>query len=451
MKTKCEEPSVTSSVNLQQLKVRPISPQESERWDQLMRTHHYLGHHHLVGKSLKYVAVLGDEWVALLGWASPAFKCGARDQWIGWTKELQWQRLKYVVNNVRFLVLPGIHIANLASKALALNCRRLSEDWYTAYGHRVVLAETFVDPERFLGTCYRAANWARLGETKGYGRQSGKYYHHGQRKAVFVYPLYPKAGRWLTDSFLVPALRGRVGMMDINEAAIEQPGGLLERFSQLADVRKPRGIRHSFVSVFAVAVCAVLSGADGYRAIGEWAQDLSQEALQRLGCRFSERKGRYEPPSEPTLRRALQSVDAQALDEVVNTWVGEQTDARAVAVDGKAVRGAKNAQGRPLYLFSALVHREAVVIAQRAVDSKHNEITEFQPLLDPLDLSGKVVTADALHTQVEHARYLKEEKNADYVFTVKGNQPTLLSDIASLEDEDFSPSTQGDRKRSRTN
>ncbi len=196
--------------------------------------------------------------------------------------------------------------------------------------------------------------------------------------------------------------------MDINEAAIEQPGGLLERFSQLTDVRKPRGIRHSFVSVFAVAVCAVLSGADGYRAMGECAQDLSQEALQRFGCRFSERKGQYEPPSEPTLRRALQSVDAQALDEVVNTWVGEQTDARAVAVDGKAVRGAKNAPGQPLDLFSALVHREAVVIAQRAVDSKHNEITEFQPLLDPLDLSGKVVTADALHTQVEHARYLKE-------------------------------------------
>lgn len=440
-----------SPVDLRQLSVRPISPQESDRWDQLMRAHHYLGHHHLVGKALKYVALLDGEWVALLGWASPAFKCGARDGWIGWTKEQQWQRLKYMVNNVRFLILPGVRIANLASKALALNCRRLSEDWSAVYGHPVLLAETFVDPERFLGTCYRAANWKPLGQTRGYGRQSGKYYYHGQHKTVWVYPLHRKAQRWLTAPFLVPALKGRVGVMDLNEAAIAQPGGLLERFSELTDVRHRRGIRHSWVSVFAVATCAVLSGADGFRAIGEWAQDLSEEILQRLRCRFSERKGRHEPPSEPTLRRALQAVDAEKLDEVVNAWIREQVNADAIAVDGKAVRGAKGENGQPLYLFSALLHREAVVVAQRAIDSKHNEIPEFKPLLDPLDLTGKVVTADALHTQVEHAKYLKEEKKADYVFTVKGNQPTLLSDIATLDDNDFSPCPQGDRKRSRSN
>lgn len=439
------------TVDLRQLNVRPVYPQESERWDQLMTAHHYLGHHHLVGKSLKYVAVLGNEWVALLGWASPAFKCGARDRWIGWTQEQQWQRLKYVVNNVRFLILPGVRIANLASRALALNCKRLSADWVTVYGHPVVLAETFVDPERFVGTCYRAANWRLLGQTLGYGRNAGKYYYHGQHKTVWVYPLHRKARQLLTAPFLAPALEGRVGIMDINQAVIEQPGGLLQRFTQLIDVRKRRGVRHPWAPVFAVATCAILSGADGFRAIGEWAQSLSQENLKRLGCRFSERKGRYEAPSEPTIRRSLQSVDAQRLDTVINEWIGEQTSANAIAVDGKAVRGAKGANGQPLVLFSALLHREGVVVAQREVDSKHNEITEFQPLLEPLDLKGKVITADALHTQVEHAKYLKKQKKADYVFTVKGNQQTLLSDIQALDDDDFSPCLQSDRKGSRSN
>lgn len=438
-----------STVDLRQLKVRPIYPHENEHWNQLMTAHHYLGHHHLVGKSLKYVAELGDEWVALLGWASPAFKCGSRDSWIGWAKEQQWQRLKYVVNNVRFLILPGVRIANLASKALALNCKRLCADWVTVYGHPVVLAETFVDPERFLGTCYRAANWRLLGQTLGFGRQSGKYYYHGQHKTVWVYPLHRKAKQLLAAPFLAPALEGRVGIMDINQTVIEQPGGLLQRFAQLIDVRKRRGIRHTWVSVFVVATCAILSGADGFRAIGEWAQSLSQENLKRLGCRFNERKGQYEPPSEPTIRRSLQSVDAEKLDSVVNEWICEQTSPNAIAVDGKALRGAKGANRQPLYLFAALVHREGVVVAQRAVDTKHNEITEFQPLLEPLNLQGKVVTADALHTQVEHARYLKEQKNADYVFTVKGNQQTLLSDIQALDNDDFSPCTQSDRKGTR--
>jgi predicted transposase YbfD/YdcC len=404
-----------------------------------LSTHHYLDHHHLVGKSLKYVAEFDGEWVALLGWASPAFQCGARDTWIGWGKEQQWQRLKYVVNNVRFLILPGVRIAHLASKALALNSRRLSADWVRVCGHPIVLAETFVGPQRFLGTCYQVANWRFLGQTSGYWRQSGEYYYRGQHKTVWVYPLHRKARQMLTAPFLAPALEGRVGITDLNQAVIEQPGGLLQRLEKLVDVRKRRGVRHTWVSVFAVATCAILSGADGFRAIGDWAQSLSQENLEHLGCRFNERTKRYEPPSEPTLRRSLQSVDAEDLDAVMNEWIREQTSSNAIAVDGKALRGAKREKGQPLSLFAALLHWEGLVLAQRAVDTKHNEITEFQPLLEPLDIKGIVVTADALHTQAEHAKYLKEKKEADYVFTVKGNRQTLLSDIQALDDDDFSP------------
>lgn len=241
------------AVGLQNLSIRPIDPQESLEWDRLMTQHHYLGHDHLVGQSLKYVAELAGQWVALLGWASPAFKCRARDEWIGWSKEQQWQRLKYVVNNVRFLILPGVQIPNLASKALSLNCRRLSADWQTVYGHPLVMAETFVDPERFVGTCYRAANWRLLGQTRGYGRRAGEYVYHGQQKTVWVYPLRRAAQRLLSAPFLAPSLEGRVGFVDLNRAVIDQPGGLLERFGELPDARKRRGVRHTWVSVFGIA------------------------------------------------------------------------------------------------------------------------------------------------------------------------------------------------------
>lgn len=431
---------------LQSLIVRPIQPQEELRWNELMATHHYLGFRQLVGESIKYVAEIDGQWVALLGWGTAAFKCGARDEWIGWTKEQQWSRLVYVANNLRFLILPKIRIPNLASKILSVNVKRLSEDWMAVYGHPVVLVETFVDHSRFAGTCYHAAGWLRLGQTRGYGRNAGQYYHHGISKTIYVYPLHQTARRWLSAPFLVPELRGgERPMVNLNAVNLEQPGGLVERLGRLKDPRKPRGVRHKVASTLAVATCAMLSGAFNYLAIAEWASDLSQDLLRRLGCKYHPEKRKYIAPSEPTLRRHLQSVDADEFDRIVNEWLAEQTDPDAIAVDGKTMRGAKGKNGKRVHLLSALLHKEGVVIAQRSVDEKTNEITEFQSLLDPLDIEGKVVTADALHTQVEHARYLVEDKKADYFFTVKGNQGTLKKAIEDLDDEDFSPCICHDR------
>lgn len=228
-------------------------------------------------------------------------------------------------------------------------------------------------------------------------------------------------------------------MVDLNQVNLERNEGLLEQLQQLKDPRKRRGIRHSATSTLAVAVCAVLSGARHYLAIGEWAAELPQNLLRRLGCRLHPEKRVYVPPSEPTLRRHLQSVDADELDRVISEWLAKQADPDAVAVDGKTLRGARDSAGKQMHLMSAILHKEGVVIAQKAVDRKTNEIPMFQTLLDPVDLKGKVVTADALHTQVKHATYLKEEKEADYFFTVKGNQGTLLQSIEALDNEDFSP------------
>jgi hypothetical protein len=445
------KPESLAAADLGKLAVRPLRAGEREEWDRLMAAHHYLGFQQLVGETLKYVAELEGRWVALLGWGSAAFKCGPRDKWIGWTPEQQWQRLKYVANNQRFLILPGVRIKNLASKVLALNVRRLSGDWEENHGHPVVLAETFVDQDRFAGTCYLAAGWSALGQTRGFGRNGGRYFHHGRPKTVLVKPLQKGAPEILAAGFPPPELTAKEAAVDLNRAAIGGQGGLLEVLAQLKDPRKRRGIRHNLVSILAVAVCACICGARSYAAIGEWAAALPQDLLRRLGCKWHGDKQRYIPPSEPTLRRALQSVDTDELDRLAGEWLSRQCKGDAVAMDGKTLRGSRGADGKPVHLFAALLHQEGAVIAQRAVDQKSNEITAVRPLLEPLDLRGKVVTADAMHAQKEHAKFLVEEKGAGYVFTVKGNQETLLRNIQDLGPEDFSPCLCAEGQRARAN
>jgi len=225
-------------------------------------------------------------------------------------------------------------------------------------------------------------------------------------------------------------------MLDVNRLPLEGEGGLIEMLRTVVDPRKPRGVRHPVVTVVAIAVCAALSGARGFTAIAEWAKDLSRDTLRRLGS------WRWTAPSEPTIRRVLQKLDADALDAKIGPWLLQHChlDGAAVSVDGKTLRRAHDADQKPPHLLSAILHQEGIVVAQREVGEKTNEIPELPRLLEPLPLAGTVVTVDALHTQEATARYLVEEKKADYLFTVKDNQPTLKQDIADLHLESFPPS-----------
>ena len=218
---------------------------------------------------------------------------------------------------------------------------------------------------------------------------------------------------------------------------------LFARLGSLEDPRARRGLRHSQRSLIAIILCAVISGAQGPTAIGEWVKRLPPTMLRRLRCRRSA-DGRYEPPSEPTIRRLLQAVDIEQLERQLGDWLHAQGVAdEPVALDGKALRGSQE-EGRPRQLVAALGHASGVVLNQVEVASKASEQQAVKPLLDPLPLAGRVVTADALHTQTETARYLVEDKQAHYVFTVKDNQPTLKADIASLHLEAFPPSARDD-------
>ena len=280
------------------------------------------------------------QWVALIGWGSAALKSRHREKWVGWSQEQKAQRLKFIANNQRFLILPGIQIKNLASKVLALGMKRLPADWLAAHGHKVLIAETFVDHSRFTGTCYRAAGWAPLGKTSGYGRKAGVYYYHGESKTIFTKPLHKDAQKILSASFLLPEYEGgEKALIDLNAVPIHTKGGLLEHMARIRDPRKPRGIRHDQTSVLAVVICALLSGTKSFIGIGEWAANLSQEMLKRLGCKYSDRLEKYIPPSEPTLRRTIQSLNADEVDRTVGNWLAVQSTDNIIAVDGKVFKG----------------------------------------------------------------------------------------------------------------
>jgi len=308
-------------VDLNQLVVRPIMDRERDPWDRLMKEHHYLGFRHLVGESIRYVALLDDSWVGLLGFCSGTFTSAPRDQWIGWSIPQRLQRLKYIVNNSRFLILPGIQIPNLASKTLALAFKRISQDWQKKYNHPVLLAETFVDHNLFRGSCYCGAGFIPLGKTQGFRRSNGKYYPHGMSKTHLVRPLYNDSVQQLSAAFTTPfMLRGalRPPLLDLNRLNIKE---LVSYMDAVPDPRNPCGVRFRFSTPLSVLVLAALLGLRSFLQISRMVEVLPQKPLQELGCM---KRRIYLPPENSAYRRAMLAVDMDLFLQATARWLEAQ-------------------------------------------------------------------------------------------------------------------------------
>ena len=182
-------------------------------WDDLVRRHHYLGYQRLLGHRLKYLAFIQDRPVAALSFSAPALKLRVRDSFIGWTDDQRKTHLDRIAGNSRFLILPWVHVPHLASHVLAKALARLSRDWEERVGTRLWLVETFIDPARYKGTCYKAANWRFIGETHGSGKQGKGYVDQVPKDKIVVIrggrPLSP-----LEISFLRRKYRLDVYLMD---------------------------------------------------------------------------------------------------------------------------------------------------------------------------------------------------------------------------------------------
>jgi predicted transposase YbfD/YdcC len=204
---------------------------------------------------------------------------------------------------------------------------------------------------------------------------------------------------------------------------------LLDLLAQIPDPRKKRGRRHALAGLLAVGVAAVIAGSRSFAAIGQWAADAGPDVLAGLGA------GRR-PAEESTYRRAFALVGADLLDQVLGAWLWTRAAQSAgrlvIAIDGKAVRGAKDKAGKAPHLVAALAHGLGVVLGQVAVAAKSNEIPAVRELLKAFaGLAGAVITIDALHTQADTAQAILD-RHADYVMTVKANMPTLYRQLKKL-------------------
>jgi hypothetical protein len=161
-------------------------------FNSLLEQHHYLRYEQGVGECLKYLVWAQSRPIACLAWSSAPRHLGARDRYIGWSAAARRQNLRFLAYNLRYLLLPWVQVKNLASHILGGMAARISQDWEGLYGHPLYFLETFVDPERFRGTCYYAANWVWMGETTGRGKASNSHVPNRSIKHVLGYPLHPR-------------------------------------------------------------------------------------------------------------------------------------------------------------------------------------------------------------------------------------------------------------------
>ena len=384
----------------------------------------------LCSRSLQSIVSLVPR--ALLVFSAPAKHLKHRDQWIGWSATQRHCRLSLVTNNSRFLILPERSVPNLASKVLRLTLDRLPIDWQTTYGHPVLVVETFVDAAQFCGTLYSASGWSELGQTDGWGRHRRDYYvKHDQPKRLFCRQLFKNARRSLQAEHLKPAL----AVVEQNVSppctrTVKEIRSMVEHFKAVPDFRV-RFESYPLWSMLTILLLATLCGAPrGQKDLAQFARGLSQAQRRALGIRPNA-QGKYPAPTQPTFCRLLQRVDARKVEEVILAFQeqvrGPAPQDHLIVLDGKEPKHGSGAS-----ILSAITVPSQHYLGSAVVDQKTNEIPVARELFNRLELEDRLVSLDALHTQDETARALVLEHGADYLLTVKANQPTVREQIEAL-------------------
>jgi hypothetical protein len=443
MKKSKRLPDQTQQQLLDEVRVELATPAQIPRISQLLRQHHYLGSLRPVGQRLYYLARdTAGQWVAVLIFSAAAKHLKHRDEWIGWSEEQRRRRLSLVTNNSRFLLLPDFAVPNLGSRVLRLTLDRLRQDWQTRYGHPVEVVETFVDPEQFCGTVYTASGWTELGQTDGWGRCQRDYYvKHDKPKRLFVRPLRRDACRSLQAEHLKPELavvEARVPARCTQR--VKEIGSIVEHFKALPEYRG-RVESYPLFSLASLVFLAMLCEAPrGPTDLAKFAGGFNQGQRRALGIRCN-RQGKYPAPCQSTFSRFLAGLDPVKLNErlfQIQRLLRGPAPRELVVLDGKEPK-----HGSGSSILTAITAPSQHYLGSALVDEKTNEIpVAQQKLLPVLDLAGRFVSLDALHTQDETARTVVLEAGGHYLLTVKDNQPTLRANIekkVAAPQADFSP------------
>jgi predicted transposase YbfD/YdcC len=410
--------------------------------DRAIIEHHYLHNVTLVGEHLRYALVYKGRSLAFATWSSAAFHLKDRDTFIGWNPEQCRRRRGLLANNSRLLVMPECHSPNLISRFMKLMLGQLSCDWEKRWGHPIALVETFVDPRFYQGTAYKVSGWSHLGRTAGWKRDADDFYEKNDApKQIWVRELVKKACVKLRAAELAPAwAKVEETVAPRCTAKVGQISSLREAVrAEIPEFRRAQSLAYPIVGMICVMVMASVQGVTrGPQDLADYADTLSQGQLRALGFRREVASGAIRCPKKTTFGRVLREVDDDVLERVLLRWQNQilgPTQDRIVIIDGKKVRhggveivNAVNSAGR--FLGSVMT------------DSASNEIPAGRRLLLKLDLVGKIVLTDALHTQDETAQQILYQQGGDYLLTVKGNQPTVQKTLESLfTKRAFSPST----------
>jgi hypothetical protein len=427
MKTEPRLPSAKEQTLVDSVQVRPIRSDERARFMKLLERHHYLGKLQPVGEQSLYVAVgKNGGWRALLVFCAAANHLRHRDHWIGWTDEQRRRRLALVANNARFLILPGYAVPNLATRVMKLALDRVSNDWQQRYHHPLAAVETFVDPSKFQGTVYKAGGWVELGMTRGVGRVGRDYYErHNKPKRLFVRELCRHARRGLQAEHLKPAwarVEEKVPPRCTQKAKAIR--SLTEHFKTIPDFRSRIQSYPVWSLVTIIALAYLCEAPRGPKDLAKFARDMSRGQRRAVGIRRN-RQRKFPPPSQSTFSRLLKAVDARAVEAAILAFQeqvrGPVPKDEMVAIDGKAAKRS----GGEMLLNAVSVPRLYYLGSEPVPVDKTNEIPVAREMFERLDLVGRLVGLDALHTQMETACRIVQGAGADYLFTVKGNQKGL--------------------------
>lgn len=443
MKNNIQLPNSREQQILDEMTIRLVSKDEKDKYERLIDEQHYLNSKPLVGEQLRYVIEYEGEWLALLSWTAGCYHLADRDHWIGWTDMQRRMRLPFIANNCRFLILEAKGFPNLATRAMKLCLQRLSKDWNEAYGHGILVAESFVDPQLFRGTAYKAGGWTLLGMTKGFARARREYYtEHNSPKQLYVRTLRPDALELLcADELPEPWRNGELEPKIRCRTKAAELGSIREIFEGVEDYRSGSNWSYTVSGLLTLVFCATLAGmSSGQRDLAEYAQDLSQGQLRALGFRRNRKTRKIPSPGETTFFRLLKNIKPEVLQEKLLACLDHLLGpgaTRLIIIDGKELCSSQGLQ-----LVSAFCGETGRFLGAQAVEEKSNEIPAAPELLKACSQDGAMLLVDALHSQNKLARTSVQECGVDYFMTVKKNQPILrdtLKDTFESHRESFSP------------
>lgn len=430
-------------LNLSRVQVRAARPDEHARCEQELAAHHYLKEAHVAGDRGWQIAECDSQWVAVILWCAAAKRLKAREAWIGWDPRTRAERLKLIVQQARFCLLRAQ--PNLASRVLGESVRHLPDWWQQQHGYTPLLAETFVDPERFEGTCYRAAGWIEAGATAGHRRAGRDYYQPGAGlKTLWLKTLREDAAMRLRgpDALLPGECRAAlpVATMGVLPVKLAQLESLHEAFARVRDPRAGNR-QHRLATVLTLVALSVLMGRQRPADWLRLAQQLNARQREALGYYRAPGKKVRVAPGRDVFYTLLGRVEPLALAAVLNQWLQTQHGElpAALALDGKAVTDR-------LAQVVSLVAQETgatVAVAPVLAVQKEHEVPAARALLAQTDLTGSLVSADAGHANHETARTIVAS-GGEYLLQLKDNTPAVRAAAAhALQGKAplFSPTT----------